>query len=231
MTPPLILLPGMMCDARLFAPQAARFGAERPVISPTLVGHDSIGALAEAVLAQAPSRFALAGLSMGGIVAMEIAARAPERLTHLALMDTNHLPETPERAAARNPQIAAALAGNLRRIMRDEMKPNYLVDGPRKRAILDLCMTMAEDLGPTVFADQSLALAARPDQSRTLQSLTIPTLILCGAGDALCPPARHRAMRDLVPGAVLEVIDDAGHLPVLEQPEATNQALAAWLSR
>lgn len=231
MPDPLLLLPGMMCDARLFAPQIAAFSATRMVAAAPLVGPADTGALAAAILAQAPPRFALAGLSMGGIVAMEMVRQAPDRVTRLALLDTNHLAETPDRAAGREPQIEKVAAGGLRAVMRDEMKPNYLADGPRRAGILDLCMAMAETLGPTAFAAQSRALATRPDQTRTLRGLRLPTLILCGAQDRLCPPERHEAMRDLVPGAHLAVIEGAGHLPVLEQPDRTNDALALWLDR
>ncbi len=228
---PLLLLPGMMCDARLFQPQVAAFSATRPVMSAPLSGHDTIEGLASATLAHAPPRFALLGLSMGGIVAMEMARQAPERIDRIALLDTNPLAEPPDRAAAREPQIADVRAGGLRRVMRDEMKPNYLSDGPNLGAILDLCMAMAETLGPDVFEAQSRALQIRPDQTETLRTLNIPALILCGEDDTLCPISRHELMRDLMPDAELEVIKGAGHLPVLEQPEATNAALTRWLKR
>jgi pimeloyl-ACP methyl ester carboxylesterase len=228
---PLLLIPGMMCDARLFAPQIAGFSSQRAVMVANLTGQDTVAALADDILASAPARFALAGLSMGGIVAMEIMARAPERVSHLALLDTNPLAEAPERARARLPQIEAVQAGDLRRVMRDEMKPHYLTQGPRVAEILDLCMAMAEALGAEAFVQQSRALATRPDQMQTLARVTVPTLVLCGAEDALCPPERHRLMRDTIPGADLEIIDGAGHLPTLEQPERVNAALAHWLNR
>lgn len=228
---PLLLLPGMMCDARLFAPQIAAFSATRPVKVMPLTGRDTVAALAKDILTHAPSRFALAGLSMGGIVAMEVIARAPERVTHLALLDTNPVAEPPERASARLPQIDAARKGQLRRIMRDEMKPNYLADGPRKAEILDLCMAMADTLGADVFVDQSRALATRPDQCDALRRVSVPTLILCGEDDTLCPLDRHEMMRDLIPGATLSVIAGAGHMPTLERPDLTNDALRDWLAR
>ncbi|MEM8580574.1 MAG: alpha/beta fold hydrolase [Pseudomonadota bacterium] len=227
---PLVLVPGMMCDARLFLPQLVAFSRERPVSVVPLIGRDSIEALARDALSNAPARFALAGLSMGGIVAMEIARLAPERIDRLALMDTNHLPEQPERQALREDEISEALAGGLTRVMREEMKPNYLAEGPRKAAILRTCMDMAMDLGPEVFAHQSRALRDREDQSETLRGLACPTLILCGRHDLLCPVERHEAMQALVPSCVIDVIEDAGHMPTLEQPGATNAALARWLN-
>ena len=194
-----------------------------------LVGRTSFAELASDILVHAPPRFALAGLSMGGITAMEIIRQAPERVSRLALMDTNPLAEPVDRAALRNLQIERVRAGGLRVVMRDEMKPNYLTDGPNKGCILDLCMAMAEALGTEVFAEQSQALQRRPNQCDTLRKVQVPTLVLCGEDDTLCPLDRHEMMRDLVPGARLAVIPGAGHLPVLEQPKLTNEELQQWL--
>jgi pimeloyl-ACP methyl ester carboxylesterase len=227
---PLVLLPGMMCDARLFAPQAAALHDRAVTVAP-IHARDATAALAAEVLRVAPARFALGGLSMGGIVAMEVAAQAPGRLAGLCLMDTNPRAERPEVAARRQPQMEAVRQGRLREVMRDEMKPNYLAQGPHRAAILDLCMEMAEALGPGAFLNQSRALAARPDRRETLRAVRVPTLVLCGAEDALCPLFRHEEMAALVPGAVLEVVEGAGHLPTLERPEAVTAALRAWLAR
>ena len=230
MNEPLLLLPGMMCDARLYAPQTAAFSSDRPVMVSPLTGRSTIAELATDILTHAPPRFALVGLSMGGITAMEIVRQAPERVSRLALMDTNPLAELAERAAEREPQIERVRAGGLRSVMRDEMKPNYLSEGPNKAYILDLCMAMSEALGADVFADQSRALQQRPDQCATLRTIRVPTLILCGEDDTLCPPEKHEMMRDLIPDACLAVVSGAGHLPVLEQPERTNRELKRWLN-
>jgi len=226
---PLVLIPGMMCDARLFTPQIAAFSGARPVLAAPIAARDSIEALAADVLAIAPPVFALAGLSMGGIVAMEMLRQAPARGDRIALLDTNPLAETEAVKTRRGPQMQAVRDGRLSEIMRDEMKPNYLADGPRKGAILDLCMAMAQDLGPEVFLQQSRALMTRPDQTNTLRSARLPTLALCGRHDALCPVSRHELIAGLVPGANLEIIEGAGHLPTLEQPDKTNEALRRWL--
>lgn len=228
---PLVLLPGMMCDARLFGPQIAAFGLHRAIHLPPIGAHDTMAALAREVLENAPPRFALAGLSMGGILAMEIMAQAPERVERLALLDTNPRAELPEVQARRAPQIKAAQDGQLRAVMRDEMKPNYLADAPGKQAVLDLCMDMAMDLGPQVFVNQSRALRDRPDQQDTLRQVSVPTLVLCGREDQLCPIERHELMHDLIPGSILEIIDGAAHLPVLEKPNETTAALARWLEK
>ncbi|MGI3186716.1 alpha/beta fold hydrolase [Nioella aestuarii] len=229
MTLPLLLLPGMMCDARLFFPQISALSGQRAVMVAPMGGAGNMADLAREVLENAPPRFALAGLSMGGILAMEVLRRAPDRVERLALLDTNPRAELDEVKARRGPQMTAVKEGRLREVMRDEMKPNYLVDSPRKQEILDLCMDMALDLGPQVFINQSIALRDRPDQQETLRNYAGKALVLCGRHDALCPVERHELMHGLLQHSCLEIIEDAGHLPTLEQPEKTTAALIRWL--
>ena len=224
---PLVLIPGMMCDARMWGDVPAALGPR--AISPAVpVTGDTIAEMAAAILADAPKRFALAGLSLGGIVAMEILEQAPERVDRLALLDTNPLAEAPDVQARRAPQIARALSGDLMGVMRDEMKPNYLAD-PSDKATLDLCMDMARALGPDVFRRQSLALKGRADRTATLARFTGPALVLMGAHDRLCRRDRHDLMHRLMPQSRLVIVPGAGHLPPLEQPAATTDALKEWL--
>lgn len=225
---PLVLIPGMMCDARMWGGIPAAL-APREVLHHVPTGADTMAELAARALRRAPPRFALAGLSMGGILAMEMLAQAPERVERLALLDTNPRAELPEVQTRREPQIARALAGGLDRVMRDEMKPNYLAAGPGKQAVLDLCMTMALDLGPQVFALQSRALRDRADRQATLAAFEGPALVLMGAEDRLCPRERHDLMHALMPQSRLVIVDGAGHLPPLEQPVETTAALRRWL--
>jgi pimeloyl-ACP methyl ester carboxylesterase len=167
---------------------------------------------------------------MGGIVAMAGAALARHRVMRLALLDTNHRADMPERYAIRNRQIAAARAGRLRQVIVDEMKPSYLARANRSnREILDLLIDMAMGLGPDVFVEQSLALRDRADQTHSLQSYEGPALVLCGAEDALCPPRRHAEIANLLKGATLFTIRDAGHITTLEKPRQVNEALERWL--
>lgn len=229
MTEPIVLLPGLMCDARLFGPQIADLSRDHTVICAPITQGERIEEIASGLLDQLPRRFALAGLSMGGIVAMEILRRAPDRVTRLALMDTNPLAETPQMAAARDPQIVRARAGRLDEVIREELKPSYLAPGPYRAEILALVMDMARGLGVEVFVRQSRALQRRRDQQAVLRRIAVPTLVLCGAQDVLCPVKRHVFMAELIPGAQLEVIEDAGHLPTLEAPEAVCDALRGWL--
>jgi len=225
---PLVLIPGMMCDARMWGGIDAGLGV--PVIHHLPVQAETMSAMAALFLADAPPRFALAGLSMGGILAMEVLRQAPSRVERLALLDTNPRAETAEVQARRQPQIDRALAGDLAGVLRDEMKPNYLAPGPGKQAILDLCMDMALSLGPQVFAAQSRALRDRADQQATLAAFPGPALVLMGAEDRLCPLDRHQLMHSLMPQSRLAIIPGAGHLPPLEHPAATLRALRDWLA-
>ncbi|MCV0424364.1 MAG: alpha/beta hydrolase [Roseibium sp.] len=226
---PLLLLPGMMCDARLYGPQIACLSGRVPLQLAPVTAYDTVEKLAADILAHAPPRFSLAGLSMGGIVAMEVVRQAPDRIERLALLDTNPRAELEEVRQRREPQIERVRAGELREIMRDELKPNYLANGPLRQDVLDTCMAMAIDLGPNVFERQSRALQRRPDQQDTLRAVKVPTLILMGQEDRLCPIDRHQLMHDLIDGSILEIVEGAGHLPTLEQPEAVNMAIQTWL--
>ena len=225
---PLVLIPGMMCDARMWGGLPAALHP-RQVAHVIPTGADSMAGLARILLRDAPPRFALAGLSMGGILAMEVLAQAPTRVERLALLDTNPVAELPAVQARRAPQIAKALSGGLRSVIRDEMKPNYLATGPGKQAILDLCLDMALSLGPQVFAHQSRALRDRPDRQAALAAFKGPALVLMGAEDRLCLRDRHDLMHGLMPQSRLVIVDGAGHLPPLERPVETTAALRRWL--
>ncbi|MCV6589965.1 MAG: alpha/beta hydrolase [Marinobacterium sp.] len=228
---PLLLIPGMMCDARLYTPQISTFSAERPIHCATLTTGDSVQALARDILDQAPPEFALLGLSMGGIVAMEVFAQQPQRVKGLALLDTNPLAEQDEVKARRGPQMVQARHGELAQVMGHDMVPNYLAHPAAHPEITQLCMEMALALGPDVFIRQSQALKNRPDQCNTLKQVQVPSLILCGEQDQLCPLERHQLMSRLMPHAELAVVASAGHLPTLEQPEQTNNIIGRWLHR
>lgn len=223
------MLPGMMCDERLFAPQIKVFSFDREVQVAALSNYSTISELAANVLKNAPPKFALAGLSMGGIVAMEICAQAPARVEKLALIDTNPKAELEEIKQQREPQIRGAILGDLQKIMRDEMKPKYLADTSNKQDIYKICMEMALSLGADVFVRQSQALRDREDQQETLKGIKVPVLLICGSEDTLCPIEKHQLMHNLIPNSTLKVVMGAGHLPTLEQPEKTTEILQTWL--
>ena len=225
----LVMIPGMMCDERVFSPQIKELGKDIKVQIADISQHSNMSDLAADVLSQAPRKFCLAGHSMGGIVAMEICAQAPERIEKLALIDTNPLAELEEVKLKRVPQISEALSGKLINVIRDEMKPNYLAESENQDAILNTCMEMALSLGPKVFINQSKALRDRVDQQKTLKSLNIPVLIMCGLEDKLCPLEKHKLMHNMISNSKLEVIKNAGHLPTLEQPIKTTEVLKIWL--
>ncbi len=229
MKEPILFVPGMMCDARVFGPQIDDLSRDFTLQIARVAHAESIREMAAEAIHQAPPRFALAGLSMGGIVAMEVLAQSRDRVTRLCLMDTNAQAELASVAAAREPQIVKARTGKLAEVMRDEMKPRYLAPGPRRQAVLDTVMQMALDLGPEVFVAQSRALQRRPDQQATLRRARIPTLVICGEHDQLCPLRRHEFIAQLMPLAHLEVIPDAGHLPTLERPRLVTALLRRWL--
>jgi pimeloyl-ACP methyl ester carboxylesterase len=225
---PLLMIPGMMCDSRMWGSIPAAL-SRRPVIHGRPTKGESMADFAAAILAGAPPRFSLAGLSLGGIVAMEVLRQAPDRVERLALLDTNPLAEAPDIRARRQGQIDRALSGDLAGVMRDEMKPNYLAD-PSDTGLLDLCLDMAVTLGPEVFRRQSVALRDRPDQTATLAAFKGPALVLMGEHDRLCPRDRHDLMHQLMPQSRLVIVREAGHLTPLEQPAATLAALKDWLS-
>ena len=226
----LLLLPGMMCDERLWAAQT-RALPQRVFYADTTHA-DDFATMAAQALESAPPRFALAGLSMGGILAFEIWRQAPERVSHLAVLDTNPHPDTPERRSMRLQQIETALAGGLRELAVDSLKPLYLAESRRDDdALLQEILDMALELGPDVFRKQSTALRNRADSVPTLRTITCPALVLCGDEDALCPPAYHEFMAEQIPGAQLRIVEDCGHLSSMEQPDVVTRELERLFSQ
>ena len=229
---PLVLLPGSLCDARLFGPQIAALGGRRPITVGDLTRDDTVAGMAHRVLADGPERFALAGLSMGGIVAMAVVDAAPERVERLARVAPHPCAERPERRAQRDPEIARMRTAGLASFVEQEVFPWFpapRTGEPDLTVLRELTLAMAEACGPAVFDRQWRALRDRPDRTNLLRSFAGPTLLLCGAQDRLCPPDRHKAMATLMPGATLIIIPEAGHLATLEQPEMVSAALARWL--
>lgn len=226
----LVLLPGLMCDARLFGPQIAELSADTTVTVAPITQGERIEEIASGLLDQLPRRFALAGLCMGGTVAMEILRRAPDRVSRIALIATNPLPETPQMAALREPQIVKARAGALMEVMMDHMKSEYLAPRPYRQDVRNLFLEMAHTLGPDIFVRQSRALQRRKDQTATLRKCEVPALVLCGEHDGLCPVKRHQAMAELLPNSQLKILEHSGHLPALEEPGELTAALREWMA-
>lgn len=231
MPEPLVLLPGMMCDARLFGPQIAELSADTAVMTAPITRGERIEEIASGLLDLLPKRFALAGLGMGGMIAMEILRRSPDRVTRIALMDTTPLPETPVIAANREPLIVKVRSGRLIEVMRDEIKLMRLAPGPYRGEVQDLALEMVGVLGAEVYIRQSRAMQRRRDQQVVLRKCKVPALVLCGAHDDLYPVKRHEFMAELIPHAKLVVLERSGHLPPLEQPAETTAALRDWMRR
>ncbi len=229
MAEPLVLLPGLMCDARVFWPQIAELSARLAVTVAPVTQGERIEEIASGLLDQLPKRFALAGLGIGGAVAMELMRRAPDRVSRIALIDTTPLAETPQAAAAREMMIVKARSGRMADVMRQEVQPTYLAPGPERAAVMEIVLDMADTLGPDVYVRQSRALQRCRDQQAVLRKCKAPALVMCGEFDKINPIKRHSFMAELIPNAILKVIEGAGHLPTLEQPEATTAALLEWM--
>jgi pimeloyl-ACP methyl ester carboxylesterase len=226
---PLVLLPGTLLDAELFGHQIVHLSDAAAITVGDLASDDSIAGMARTVLAAAPQRFALAGLSLGGIVAFEIMRQAPERVTRLALLDTNPLPPRSEQFAAWAELGGLAEAGRLDqvvdRLLPGLLRPGWHADARTERAV----RAMADRVGAAAYGRQLRALAGRADSRPTLRTIACPTLVLVGRQDALTPVALHEDMAAAIPNAALVVVEQCGHLSPLEQPQAVTAALRYWL--
>lgn len=230
MREPIVFLPEMMCDARLFGPQLAELSRKHAVMAAPITSGERTEEIASNLLDILPKRFALAGCGMGGVVAMEVARRAPDRLTRLCLIDTSPLPETPQQAALRDPQIIRAKTGKFESVIDEVLHLSELIPSPWRSEIVALVKDMAQGLGSEVFIRQTRAQQRRRDQQSTLRKLAMPTMVMCGAENRQLPVKRHQFMAELIPGAALRVIDGAAHLAMLEQPNAVADAIADWLA-
>ena len=226
---PLVLLPGLLCDRRLFAPQLPALASLREVLIPDLTQDDSIEGMARRVLDTAPDRFALAGLSMGGYVALEIMRLAPERVSRLALLDTRARSDTPEETARRRGLLELSAKGEFRGVTPRLLPLLIHPDRQADDALTGVVMAMAEAVGREGFFRQQQALIAREDRRDLLGTIAVPTLVLCGREDALTPLAMHLELAAAIREATLVVIPNCGHLAPLERPQAVTRQLLGWL--
>ena len=226
---PTVLVPGLNCSARLYAEQIPALWRFGPVIVADHTRDDTLAAIARRILAAAPPRFALAGLSMGGYISFEIMRQAPERVAKLALLDTGARAETPEQTKARLPRIELAKRGRVAEVA--DVQFPVLVHSSRQgdEALRRLVRTMGEETGAEVFLRQQTAVMARPDSRPGLAAIACPTLVLVGDGDALTPPALAREIAAGIRGSRLLVIPECGHLPTIERPEAVTKAMVEWM--
>ena len=225
-----VLIPGLICTPRLYLEQIAALWQFGPVTVADHTRADSMRAIARGILAQAPPRFALVGLSMGGYVAFEIMRQAPERVAKLALLDTTARPDLPEQTEQRQKQIAMAQQGQFADITR-LLFPRFVAAAHQgDRTLKRIVRMMAEETGAAAFMRQQTAIMHRVDSRPSLAAVTCPTLVVVGEQDVLTPPERAAEMATAMPNARLVVVPDCGHLSTLEQPEAVTHALVDFLS-
>ena len=225
----LLLLPGLLCDARLWAAQADALADIADIAIADMTRDDTVAGMVERALRDAPPEFALAGLSMGGYAALEFMRQAPERVTRLALLDTGARADTPEQTTRRRDLIALAERGQFRAVS-PRLLPMFVHEARLADAPLVAEITpMAEAVGKDAFLRQQKAIMHRPDSRPGLASIRCPTLVLCGRDDVLTPPALSEEMAGSIPGAKLVLVDDCGHLSTMERPDAVNAAMRDWL--
>lgn len=227
---PIVFIPGLLCTEVLFAPQIVAF-ADRPIMVADHRQQNSIPTIAADILSKAPERFALAGLSMGGYIAMEIMRQAPERVSRLALLDTNPRADTPEQTERRHFLIKLTREKGFNKVPHllypGFVHENRLEDEDLKATVVE----MANDTGPDAFIRQTEAIIGRTDSRPFLGNISCPTLVLVGDGDTLTPPSMAQEIHGLIPGSELAVIPGSGHLSTLETPGEVIAALSGWLSR
>lgn len=229
MNDPVLMIPGLMCDARAFLPQILQLGRDRSVMVSLPVGGATVEAMAQGILASAPPRFALVGMGLGGEVALEILRRAAERISRIVLISTDPLSETPHLAAAREARMVSARAGRLPQALAEEVPEAALADGPVRDRVQRQLADMWHCLGVETYLLQSRALQRRPDHQRTLRGARVPALIMAGAQDTILPLRRQEFAAGLMPFARVAVIEKAGHLPPMEAPEVVTRILCEFL--
>lgn len=225
---PIVLIPGLLATPRLYAEQIPELWRLGPVTVAIHTRDDSMSGIARRILASAPPRFALAGLSMGGYLSLEILRQAPERVARLALLDTSARPDLPEQSEQRRAQMELARQGRLDEIS-DALFPR-LVHANRRddEALRELVRLMAREVGAEAFVRQQTAIIGRPDSRPTLGAIRCPALVIVGDGDLLTPPERAQEIAAGIPGARLVTVPSSGHLSTLEQPQAVTRALVEF---
>jgi pimeloyl-ACP methyl ester carboxylesterase len=227
---PIVLVPGLLASARLYRDQIPGLWQFGPVTIADNTRAESMGSIATSILATAPPRFALAGLSMGGYLAFEIMRQAPDRVARLALLDTSARPDLPEQSERRRAQIEKARTGRFDEIPDEQypllVHPDRLDDAELRQAV----RLMAHETGAEAFVRQQTAIMGRPDSRPDLAAIACPTLVLVGDQDRLTPPEYASEIADGIKGADLVVVPDSGHLSTVERPDAVTRALVRWLA-
>jgi pimeloyl-ACP methyl ester carboxylesterase len=236
MSSTLLLLPGLLCDEAVWAPQVQAFSGRLQCVVPDYGLRDSIVAMAEHVLATAPSpTFALAGHSMGGRVALQVMRLAPERVERLALLDTSALPLPSGEAGENEREIRMVLLELAQARGMRTMGAQWLRSMVHKDAkhgpVFDAILDMLDRSSPAQYAAQVKALLSRPDSTPVLPTIACPTMVLCGRDDHVSTPEQHQTMAEAIPQATLTIIEHCGHMAPMEKPAQVNAAMQEWLAR
>src|ERR1700730_3908355 len=225
----LVLVPGLVCTEDLFAEQIASLQGEVAISVADHTRHDTTSGIARAVLATAPHRFALCGVSMGGYIAFEMVRQAPDRIERLALPSA--LTDTPEQTQRRLKLIAMAQTGEYKSV-RDTLWPLFVHPARHDNVALKRAVfKMMDDTGPETFMRQQKAIMSRPDSQPSLGAIHCPTLVMVGNEDALTPVSVALTIADGIAGSKLNIVQDCGHLSTMERPDAVTEALRAWIAR
>ncbi|HEX5046012.1 MAG TPA: alpha/beta fold hydrolase [Gammaproteobacteria bacterium] len=226
---PIVLVPGLLCTARLYVEQLPALWRFGPVIVADHTRDSSVSAIAHRILTQVQGPFALVGLSMGGYVAFEVWRQASERVAKLALLDTTARPDAPEQSEARQRQIDIAKSGRFDTIA-DLLFPKFVAAARHgDEALRTTVRTMARDVGADAFVRQQTAIMHRPDSRPNLPAIRCPALVLVGEDDTLTPPDRAQEIAANVQDPHLVKVPRCGHLSTIEQPEAVTRALVEFL--
>ena len=227
---PILLLPGLLCDARLWRDQITSLADIATPVVADLTQDDRLEAMAERALAAMPERFAVAALSMGGYVAFALLRLAPERISRLLLMDTSARSDTDYQARRRRALIALSGSGRFHGVA-PRMLPTLLHPDRLGDPILAAEVSaMAARVGRDAFVCQQTAILNRPDSRADLTAIRVPTLVAVGAGDRVTPMPMAEEIATGIPGAKLEIIEGCGHLPPMEDPEQTSALMRRWLT-
>ena len=225
---PVVMVPGMGSDRAVWQPVVELLSSDIECHVGDTLSDGSIAGMAARILKTAPSKFALAGVSMGGMVALEIMRAAPDRVIRLFLCDTNAGPDTTEHTKNREKTNAAMLAtDDLSKLAAPYI--DYMVHPKADSRVRDALMQMTLRVGAAAYVRQNKAVMARSDLRSILPTIAVPTTIVVGADDLMTPPAFSEAIRDAVPGAAMHVIPECGHLPPIEKPDVVARLIREWL--
>lgn len=226
---PLLLIPGLNCTERAFVPLLPALWDQTSV---GLVNHrrgDTMPAIAAAILAEAPPRFALLGFSMGGYIAFEILRQAPDRVTRLCCLATMARPDTVEQAENRRRMVALAEAGKFDSVAGANFPNTVHPDNAGDPQLKSAHLSMARATGAATYIAQQHAILGRTDSRPLLPHIALPTAVIVGAADHVTGVDGAEEIAAAIPGAQLTVIEGAGHLVPLERPAETTTAIVEWL--